>query len=55
MMPQKEQKSIKNKICAYNGCARLATTRVTLPIGFSAKFCGKCADLMIEEGLEKEG
>jgi len=52
-MSQEEQKFIRNRICAFTGCTKLATTRVTTQLGFSAKFCDKCADRMISEGLGK--
>jgi hypothetical protein len=49
----KPQKSIDNIICGFNGCAKPATMKITFQLGFSARFCDKCADFMIREGLGK--
>lgn len=36
-MSQKVLKSVRNKICVFNGCTKLTTTIVTIQLGFSAK------------------
>jgi hypothetical protein len=44
-------KKIKNTICGKSNCSRDAETRVIFQLGFSAGFCTKCADDIMEQGL----
>jgi hypothetical protein len=52
-MLEKGEKYLDNQICGFNGCIKPATVRVTFQVGFSARFCDECSDIMIKEGLGK--
>jgi hypothetical protein len=46
------EKSIHNVLCASNGCDRTATKRILFSLlGFSACFCQKCADELIQNNI----
>jgi hypothetical protein len=44
-------KEIGNTICGKSNCSRQTTTKILFSLGFSAGFCSKCADNIIQQGL----
>ena len=44
-------KEMGNTTCGKSNCSRQTTTKILFPLGFSAGFCSKCADNIIQQGL----
>jgi hypothetical protein len=49
-----KHKALRNKRCGSSKCNNAAKKRVLLSFGFSASFCKKCADELIQDNLGVE-
>jgi hypothetical protein len=44
-------KEVDNLLCGTSGCTKPAKTKVFFSIGFSAKFCEECANVLIHDNI----
>ena len=42
---------VMNTVCGANGCSNPANERLVTKLGFAARFCHSCADLLTIKGL----
>jgi hypothetical protein len=49
-----KHKSIRNKRCGSKKCDKPVSRRILFSLGFSASFCEKCADELIQNNLGTE-
>jgi hypothetical protein len=43
--------AVNNYICAYRECEAQSSVRLYFPLGFSALFCHKCANILLSDTL----
>jgi hypothetical protein len=53
-MSSYKHKLLRNKRCGSSKCDNPARKRVSFSLGFSASFCEKCADELIQNNLGVE-
>jgi hypothetical protein len=49
-----EIKRINNSICGYRDCKRTSNVRLFFALGFSARFCDDCSEILLRDGLARK-
>jgi hypothetical protein len=51
----RKDRQVNNKICGAIRCSAAATRIIILSVGFSAYFCERCANELVNIGIGVEG